>query len=252
MKTTFIYALCEPRTRTVRYIGKTGNLKKRLRNHLCSKEKTHLGYWIRGVVARGEKPEMIVLRKVEGDGSDTEIRYIRVSRRLGIRLVNSTDGGDGVTMTPEIRRKIGDKNRGKPNVMKGRVRPPEFGASISATKMGHEVLLETRRKISETKKSRKLKHPPEWCAAQSLRMSGKNHPLFGKHHSEKTRELQSAAKLGKPATESQLANLLLGRKGPLTPEHRAAISESRRAGIARRKERDQEIEWALAPYTLTD
>lgn len=233
---------------------------------------------------------MIVLREVAGDGSDFEIRYIRVSRRLGIRLVNSTNGGDGVTMTPEIRGKIGDKNRGKPNSMKGKSRSPEFCASISASKIGHEVSLETRKKISDTKKSQELKCSPERCAAMSFRMSGEKHPMFGKHHSEETKTLQSAAKLGRPATESQLANLSLGRKlgrnkgVPRTPETRLKISNSltgvpkteeqkakisktltgrphslersdnisagRKAGIARRKQRDQEIEWALAPYTL--
>lgn len=35
------------------------------------------------------------------------------------------------------------------------------------------------------------------CPGQSLRMSGKNNPLFGKHHSDKTREKMRKARLGK-------------------------------------------------------
>lgn len=230
MNTTFIYALCEPGTRTVKYIGKTSKTaQKRLARHLKESIKldTHLGFWLRKVVSCGEVPNLIVLREVPGDGSDAEIRCIRICRRLGIRLVNSTDGGEGVTMTPEIRKKIGEKNRGKPNVMKGRSRPLEVGAAVSASKMGHEVSIATRKQISETLKGQKLHHPQEWCDAMSRRMSGEKHPQFGKRGAE-------SPNFGKVCS----------------PETKANISAGRLAGIARRKQRDQEIEWALAPYTL--
>lgn len=51
---------------------------------------------------------MVILRAVpESEGPAAEIKYIRIARSLGMNLVNATDGGDGVTMTPETRKKIG-------------------------------------------------------------------------------------------------------------------------------------------------
>lgn len=98
MDTTFIYALCEPGTRTVRYIGMTKNPKQRFKSHMCCsiKRASYLGNWVRGIKARGEKPSMVILREVpRRDWKMAEERYIRLARGLGMRLVNATDGGDG-------------------------------------------------------------------------------------------------------------------------------------------------------------
>jgi hypothetical protein len=38
---TFIYALCDPRTLEVRYVGKADNPYKRYCRHLIDKENTH-------------------------------------------------------------------------------------------------------------------------------------------------------------------------------------------------------------------
>lgn len=121
-KATFIYALCEPGTRKVRYIGKSNNPDRRLRyehlryEHLLRADKrtTHLGCWLRRVIQSGKTPNLVILAEVSDRSWKTEeCRYIAAARMLGLDLVNSTDGGDGVTMTPETRKKIGDKNRGR-------------------------------------------------------------------------------------------------------------------------------------------
>lgn len=110
MKTVFIYALCEPGTRTVRYIGLTGNIEIRLRQHLriSSKKKNHLGFWLRGILSRGAVPIMVSLSEVSAnEGASKEIKYIRAARSsLGMDLVNSTDGGDGGALSQESRDKI--------------------------------------------------------------------------------------------------------------------------------------------------
>lgn len=54
----------------------------------------------------------------------------------------------------ETKRKIGEANKGKSNVFKGRTRTVEFGRKISEAKKGHTVSLETRNKISKTLKER--------------------------------------------------------------------------------------------------
>lgn len=136
MKTTFIYALCEPdlQVPVIRYIGKTVRLKRRFRDH-CNhsfKASTHLGCWLRSLKARSEIPVLMTLTEVpEEIGSAAEILYIRLARENGMDLVNATDGGDGVTMTPQIRKKISDKN-------KGRIASEEARANMSAAKQGPE------------------------------------------------------------------------------------------------------------------
>ena len=97
MKTAIIYALCEPGTRTVRYIGMTTKgVAHRLRQHgrTSVKLKNHLGNWLRSLL--GVPPSIISLSEVSVEcWAEEEIRYIRAARCLGFDLVNSTDGGDG-------------------------------------------------------------------------------------------------------------------------------------------------------------
>lgn len=187
MRNVFIYALCEPGTRTVRYIGKTVNLKNRFKAHVktSSKEESHLGNWLRSLA--GVLPSMVTLREVsEVDGSAAEIKYIRIAREsLGMNLVNATDGGEGTSgwipstetraaigaaakargsHTPEHRAKIRagmlGKNRG-PHTSEHRAknsaarrgvkrapRTPEHRAALRAAMMGREITPGARAKIS--------------------------------------------------------------------------------------------------------
>lgn len=192
MKTTFIYALCEPGTRTVRYIGKADKPKKRLSNHLCSSinHKTHLGNWLRSLVSKGGKPTLIVLREVLHDRwAIAEERYIRLAKGCGMNLVNSTEGGEGMSNpTPETLVKMSGEN----NPMFGKTQSPEANAKRREASLGtrnhfygkrhsQETLERMRTRIrtpehcanirsSKLGKRKGIKRPPrspEWCAAIS-------------------------------------------------------------------------------------
>lgn len=180
MKTTFIYALCEPGTRSIRYIGKTYRIKQRFKEHLRDsiKNKTHLGNWLRLLKSQQQKPEMIILREVPIELWEiAEERYIRLARGLGMNLVNSTDGGEGVTMTPEIRDKISLKNTGK-------IRSPELKAQISAALTGaNSPLFGIKRTVEAREK-------------MSAALTGSLHPLFGKKRSPETCAKIGAAQTG--------------------------------------------------------
>lgn len=199
MKTTFIYALCEPETRTVRYIGKANEPEKRFKSHVQKsvRQKNHLGNWLRSLQFKNAVPDMVILREVEYDKwQEAEERYIRLARGCGMRLVNSTDGGEGITITPEILKKIVAKNTGKK-------RTPEQCAAISARQIGKdnpmfgkEVSLETRAKMSASRAGEKnhvfgTTRTPETRAKISAALSGEKHPLFGKKHSLESRALMS-------------------------------------------------------------
>lgn len=170
MTTTFIYALCEPGTRTVRYIGKTDKPKARIRQHCLersSKRKTHLGCWLRSLRSCGKKPEMVVLREVPYDQWElAEERYIRLARGCGMRLVNETDGGNGVTMTPEMRKKISDTLKTLPPISETtRERLRE------AAKHKPPMSEETRERISRSKLEEKN---------YMFGKTGTSHHLYGK------------------------------------------------------------------------
>ncbi|MDE2095788.1 MAG: helix-turn-helix domain-containing protein [Patescibacteria group bacterium] len=133
-RTVFIYALVDPFTYLIRYIGKTEQEpKKRLWEHCIDKSITYRTNWIRQVISKGKRPLLIILQVLssEDDWKRAEIRWIKRGRNWGWPLTNCTSGGDGVpNLPPEIKvriakvwkgrkhhsetlKKIGDASRGR-------------------------------------------------------------------------------------------------------------------------------------------
>lgn len=164
MKTTFIYALCEPENpERIRYVGKSNNPARRLRAHLSNTRKTstHLGCWLKGL---STAPVLEVLDEVpETQWEFWEREYIRVFRAIGFNLVNLSEGGDGHhNPSSESREKNRRAHLGKKNPHIGVPRSPESRAKMSASRSGKNnwafgkpKSLETRAKISATLRARK-------------------------------------------------------------------------------------------------
>lgn len=130
--TTFIYALLDPRSGELRYIGKSNNPTVRLYEHVCASQiaaPTHRNYWIKSLLADGTKPELLVLEEVpSNDWKAAERWWISYWKFAGANLVNGTSGGDGLhDPSEETRKKIGDSCRGK-----RRQFTPEHIAKIAA------------------------------------------------------------------------------------------------------------------------
>jgi hypothetical protein len=95
-----IYALRDPRTRQVRYIGKALDPRGRLRQHIsaarlkrCNSKKNG---WLKGLLADGHYPILDILAVVPGPEADrTERAWIARHRALGSPLTNATAGGGG-------------------------------------------------------------------------------------------------------------------------------------------------------------
>lgn len=109
----WIYALCDPETGEVRYVGRTDDIKRRLAIHLSaarsSGPRTHCANWIRSLLLQGKEPDVDVLDYVPVDQAHhMEREYIALWRYLiGDRLTNLTDGGDGLlNPSPEVRAKM--------------------------------------------------------------------------------------------------------------------------------------------------
>lgn len=214
MNSTFIYALCEPGTRTVRYIGKANDPAFRFKQHLrqSSRAKTHLGNWLRFVLSVGETPALVVLREVPDAHRElAEERYIRLARGLGMKLVNGTDGGDGCyNPTPETRAKMGSGNRGKTLSAKICARMSESRTGLRAT-VAH-------------------------IEANRVAKLGEKNPMFGQTHTPEACAKISATHKGKRPSDATLAAASAATKGvPKTPEHNAKNSAAQKLVWAARK-----------------
>jgi hypothetical protein len=74
MPTTFIYALCDPRTLEVRYVGKSNNPYERYCQHLVEKGNTHKCFWISTLLKVCLNPILQILEQC--DISEWEKREI--------------------------------------------------------------------------------------------------------------------------------------------------------------------------------
>lgn len=96
-KITYIYGLYEVgKEEEIRYVGKTDNPQKRLRDHRNDKRITsYKSSWVKSVLSNGGDINIKVLKVVSQDcWKDKEIEIIK-EYRSQFKLVNLTDGGDG-------------------------------------------------------------------------------------------------------------------------------------------------------------
>jgi group I intron endonuclease len=130
---TFIYALCEPGTRIIRYIGKVNDIKKRLKSHSedSVRYNTHRAIWMRKILASGLKPEALILKSVPmKEWQEWEMSYIRNARMLGFDLVNK--------LSPESRKKLSESIRGEKHYGFGKKRSEETRYKISLALRGNK------------------------------------------------------------------------------------------------------------------
>jgi hypothetical protein len=156
-----IYALCDPSTDEIRYVGKTVKSPEwRLTRHLYE-ARTGTRYvhnWIRSLDG---PPKVIVLEETE-DLDQAERDWIAGLRSVGYRLTNLTDGGDGTRaakseihkqrISESLKRRFKDPAaRTHMGVRKGIKLSPERCAEMSAARIGKKLgphSAETRQAIS--------------------------------------------------------------------------------------------------------
>lgn len=112
----FIYALTDPETGAIRYIGKSIRPYQRLTNHCNEQARCHRTNWIRSLRSRGLRPALVILETLPpgADWQSAERRWIAHGREQGWPLTNSTSGGDGVPdLSPESRARIEAAWRGR-------------------------------------------------------------------------------------------------------------------------------------------
>ena len=97
MNVVYIYALKEPETDEIRYIGKTIDVSARRSGHYLDKSKSPKGAWISGLRLRNQKPKFEIIEKCNEDNwREREKHHVSLARILvGERLLNVVDGGGG-------------------------------------------------------------------------------------------------------------------------------------------------------------
>lgn len=170
-----VYALIDPRTDQVRYVGKTvRTAKRRLRRHLAEtymKEKTHKNRWL-SVLKRAQlEPKIEVLQTCSSLEQLAEAERLHIARlkASGARLTNATDGGDGVggwKHTPESKEKIR-------MALTGKSKSPEHRRNSGLAQCGRKASSETRARLSKERRKRRCHPPPRYGAANHMtKLSG--------------------------------------------------------------------------------
>ena len=137
-----IYALKDPRTDEVRYVGWTGSpASRRLTAHISdaryTKWDTEKSRWIKSLLEEKLRPIIEVIESGSGVGwLDAERRWIRHYRSIGT-LTNISSGGHGPS---------------------GIIASAETRAKQSAARIGRRMSAESRAKVSASKRG--VKRPP--------------------------------------------------------------------------------------------
>jgi group I intron endonuclease len=157
----YVYALIDPNTRLIRYIGKTVcSLKERLRQHLAPsarRAKTYKTSWIRSLIAKGLRPYTVLLDTCYSEDAlnRAEVFWIAYYRRLGAPLTNATDGGDGQS----IGYKASKKTRKKlSTALKGKTPSKETKGNLSESRKGFVPSEITRQKLRIAHLGKSLSH----------------------------------------------------------------------------------------------
>lgn len=115
-ETTFIYALVDPHTDEIKYIGKSNDPERRLRDHLrCEWRNVYKDRWVLKLKRQGEVPVLHVLEECPGtEWRDRERYWIAALLEAGCLLSNRTAGGDGLegyNHSPETRAKMSESTK---------------------------------------------------------------------------------------------------------------------------------------------
>jgi len=205
-----IYALTEPLTGEIRYIGQTTeSLKTRLRRHInegkSSKKRCYRLNWVKKLITQNTKPKIILLERAPINKlADREIYYIKKYKELNFRLVNSCDGGKGGMRNAsfETREKISMANKGKKNGMYGKKHTPETILKYKKDRGGKKHPLYGKKLSEDTKRKISLKHKGMTYGSETRRKVGE--AMKGRPVLDKTRKKLSLAFAGEKSHFAKL------------------------------------------------
>lgn len=213
-----MYALIDPLTDEVRYVGCTVRLEERFRGHLkqaanpASKLIPKIE-WLRSL--NGVEPRLLLLETVEEpDLHNAEKRWILKLRAAGAQLTNQRVGG---------------------KAPRGHKRSEETRAKIRAARAQQTFSDESRQKMSLAQKKIWAETPDDVRRKRKERVAAlgrltgaaaaaKGHKVWiGRKHSDESRQKNREAHLGVSLSESQAENIRLSHQ---TPEYKEKASRN--------------------------
>ena len=98
-----VYGLIDPRSKLIRYVGKSATGLLRMRHHRkpsAANARTYCARWIKKLRQAGHTFEVVVLEFLESATRLNELEryWIAFGRACGWPLTNLTDGGDGASV----------------------------------------------------------------------------------------------------------------------------------------------------------
>ncbi len=230
-KDIIIYMLIDPITNEPRYIGKTKNLKMRIKGHLwpCSfKFKTHKTYWLKSLLNQNLEPIVEIIDKVSfKDSIFWEQHYIDLYKSWGFNLTNTICAKPGICALDVQRKKaislkqslnrkgkcMGDENPSKrievkkkiSQAHKGKIVSKETKELMSQNNKGtkRNFSKEHRKNLSEKCKKRNLLNKGKKLSEDHIKKIKKNarrgesHFMYGKTHSINAKKKISESRKGK-------------------------------------------------------
>ena len=263
----YIYALIDPQTNQIRYVGKTNNLKLRFRGHINEAKRgkrDHKNRWVASLLKKDFVPVVRVLEECGDDWKEKETYWIAKLRSDGCNLTNSKLGGDGIDPCEESRRKMSDAKKGKTPWNKGKKTSNESKRKQSeAARRRFDSMTQEERKTyaSSMKKNRpnlkgKHKLTPEHKEKLRLANLGNKYTLGrkpsaeaiektasahrGKSRTEETKKKIGDSNRGRKATEATRLKLSDSHKGKaISKDVRQKMSESQKKRWYERKNNDK-------------
>lgn len=183
-----IYALLDPVTEEVRYVGQSKDAVERLRGHLGRARdgvNTHLYCWLRKI----GKPGLRILEEVQTRplADERERHWIAWFRAQGMNLTNIAPGGTGgYEHSEHTKQKISAAKKGIPLL-------PLRGVPLS---------IEHRQKLADRKRgapgNHRVPHSVESRQKNAAAHKGRPSPFRGRRHTEEANRKNSEAHSGKP------------------------------------------------------
>lgn len=217
-----IYALLDPRTGEIRYVGKSSAGLQRAKSHGAPKrlaaDDTHKGRWIRMLAEQGLRYQIRVLEETTAeDLAQAEITWIARGRSLGWNLTNATDGGEGGL--PGLQHTAATREK------------------VRQSKLGKKRAPFTAEALANMAAAQKRRYATQGVSAEALEKNRASNT--GKKRSTETCERIRVAKTGGLLTEDHKAKIADGLRGKKrTPEQCENIATAKREWWAARKAQD--------------
>lgn len=201
-----VYGLIDPRTRLIRYVGKSSSGYKRPREHATATKKTYCHSWILQLKNLGLTYEITILEVCDSAQLiDKERWWIAFGKACGWPLTNMTDGGEGIPLGYKVPEHIRLARKGRvtsietrlklSRIMKGRKASPEARVNMSRAQKGRIVTPETKLKLSTIFKGK----GPSKEQLDALHAGN-----VGRKHSDLTHQRMSEAALRREQRRRQL------------------------------------------------